>query len=139
MMDAQSAAAPRRHRTDIQVRFADTDAMGHLNNASYALYAETARLDFFREIGAALTSLILARLAIDFRRQVNYGEAVHVDTWVERVGRSSITVSHTIVAAGQVVAEVSSVVVHFDYASSRAEAIPADLRERLSRFTVSGV
>lgn len=132
------SSVPRRHRTDIQVRFADTDAMGHLNNASYALYAETGRLDFFRAIGAALTSLILARLAIDFRRQVNYGEPVHVETWVERMGRSSISVAHTIVAAGQVVAEVSSVVVHFDYASSRAQDIPADLRDRLSAYVIGG-
>ena len=31
---------PSSHRTDIQVRFADTDAQGHLNNGSYAIYAE---------------------------------------------------------------------------------------------------
>ena len=39
------------HRTDIQMRFGDTDALGHVNNASYASYAEVARLE------ALLTSL----------------------------------------------------------------------------------
>lgn len=33
------------HPTDIQVRFSDTDAQGHLNNTAYAVYAELARAD----------------------------------------------------------------------------------------------
>ena len=30
--------------TSIEIRFADTDAMGHVNNAVYLTYAEAARL-----------------------------------------------------------------------------------------------
>ncbi|MEA2609282.1 MAG: Thioesterase-like superfamily, partial [Chloroflexota bacterium] len=32
------------HRVEIVVRFADTDAMGHVNNAVYLSYMETARI-----------------------------------------------------------------------------------------------
>ena len=74
-MSAAGAPAAGAHRTPIQVRFADTDAQGHLNNGSFAIYAETARLAFFRDLGSAVGSLILAHLAIDFRRQVRFGEA----------------------------------------------------------------
>jgi acyl-CoA thioester hydrolase len=119
------------HRTEIQVRFADTDAQGHLNNGSYAIYAETARLAFFRDLGSTVGSLILAHLAIDFRRQVRFGEAVAVDTWVERVGTTSVTLRHAIRADGVVSADVRSVVVRFDYESQRparwTEAQRADL------------
>ena len=48
------------HRTDIQVRFGDTDALGHVNNASFAAYAELARLDFFPSRSLILT-LFFAR------------------------------------------------------------------------------
>ena len=122
------------HRIDIQVRFADTDAMGHLNNASYALYAETARLEFMRSAGAPVTDLILARLAIDFRRQATYGSPTHVESWIDRIGRSSIGIAHKVVSDGQVAAEISSVIVHFDYATARAIDIPDDLRTRLEPY-----
>ena len=31
------------YHTDIQVRFNDTDALGHVSNIAFALYAEQAR------------------------------------------------------------------------------------------------
>ena len=116
---SRAAGGGGPHRTEIQVRFADTDAQGHLNNGSYAIYAETARLAFFRDLGSGVGSLILARLAIDFRRQVRFGEAVAVDTWVERVGTTSVALRHAIRADGAVAADVSSVVVRFDYDAQR--------------------
>ena len=71
------------HRTDIQVRFNDTDALGHLNNTSYALYAEHARITFFQDVGGSVGSLILAHLSLDFRQQVKFGDNVAVETWVK--------------------------------------------------------
>ena len=119
MSEPAGAPAVGVHRTPIQVRFADTDAQGHLNNGSYAIYAETARLAFFRDLGSAVGSLILAHVAIDFRRQVRFGEAVAVDSWVERVGTTSVTLRHAILADGAVAADVRSVVVRFDYGAQR--------------------
>lgn len=123
------------HRTDIQVRFADTDAQGHLNNGSYAIYAETARLTFFRSLGKDVASLILARLAIDFRRQVKFGAKVSVDTWVERVGNTSVTLHHAMLADDEVAADVQSVVVRFDYATQRPTPWSANMRAALDAHT----
>ena len=39
-----------RHRKVIEVRFADTDAMGHVNNAKYLTYMETARTRYIEEV-----------------------------------------------------------------------------------------
>ncbi len=35
----------------IPIRWGDMDAMGHINNAVYFRYMETARIDWFRGIG----------------------------------------------------------------------------------------
>ena len=113
------------HRTDIQVRFADTDALGHLNNTSYALYAEQARLDFLAEgTGERRGGFILAHIALDFRRQVRFGDDVHVLTWVEKIGTTSLAMRQDIVACGGVAVEVRSVIVRFDY--ERQTPIPFD-------------
>lgn len=119
------------HRTPVQVRFADTDALGHLNNTAYAVYAELARLAFFRATQTEVGSLILAHLALDFRKQVRFGDEVSVATWVEKVGTSSVTLYQEIQAAGATVAEARSVVVHFDYAAQRSKPLPEAVRAEL--------
>ena len=123
------------HHTDIQVRFADTDALGHLNNASYALYGEYARIQFLKALDTDVQALILAHLSLDFRKQVRFGEEVTVKTWVERVGSSSITLAQEVLAEGEVACTVGSVVVHFDYEAQKAKKIPDGVRETLLEYT----
>ena len=35
------------HRLEVVVRFGDTDAMGHANNARFLTYCESARIDYW--------------------------------------------------------------------------------------------
>jgi len=122
------------HRTLVQMRFADTDAYGHVNNASFATYAEVARLDFLAFLGKAIRSLILASLTIDFRRQLSYGESVQVDTWVDRFGRTSITLGQSIHGDGKLAADVRSVVVHFEYTTGQPIELTSEIRDALAPF-----
>jgi acyl-CoA thioester hydrolase len=105
-----------------------------VNNASFAQYAESARLEFLLRIGKSVRSLILATLYIDFRRQVKFDDTVHVDTWVERLGNTSITLQHTIFANGERAADVKSVVVHFDYESGTPQSLTAEIRSALEPY-----
>ena len=129
------------HQTMVQMRFGDTDALGHVNNASFAAYTELARLDFARCLGAAVNSLILASLTIDYRRQLSYGEAVRVDTWVERIGRTSFALGQTVFGDDVVTADTRSVVVYFDYGVGKPQELTPEMREQLSTYlrTEAGV
>ncbi|MEP6618313.1 MAG: thioesterase family protein [bacterium] len=116
-------------RTNIQVRFADTDALGHLNNGSFVIYSETARLEFARRLlGAGSRALILAHLSVDFRRQVRYDEPVHVYTWIERIGRTSAALRQTVYAHEALAADVKSVIVSFDYTAQQPTGWTDDAR-----------
>ena len=119
------------HSVDIQVRFGDSDALGHLNNVAFAAYAEIGRLDFLGEFPEFVKSLILAHLTIDFRRQVTLNQEVTVETAVESVGKSSVHLRQWIQADGDVAAEIGSVVVFFNYATQRTEELPDDIRASL--------
>ena len=122
------------HSVDIQVRFADTDMLGHINNASFATWAETARLKFFADLGEFARTWILASLHIDYRRQVDFSDAVRIETWIDRIGTTSITVAQTFFANGEPAADVKSVIVQFDYATSKPQPLSADLRGTLEQF-----
>lgn len=142
------------HLLPVQLRFGDTDRFGHINNANFATYVESARIALLTSLGCPLGSMILARLAIDFRRQLQMGDPLLVLSRVERVGNASIGLLQHLVRPSEpldafgtggacrlaelppaeLVAEVSSVVVTFDYASNRSIAVPAALREALAPF-----
>ncbi len=69
------------------VRFRDVDALGHVNNAVYSTYLEQARLDALGELG----SVILARVEIDFRAEIRFGDEVEVHSRCSRIGTRAST------------------------------------------------
>ena len=127
------------HTTPVDVRFGDTDMFGHVNNAAFATYIETARLAFFRDrLGATLErpggeagGIILARMAIDFRKQLLYGASAEVTTEVVRIGRTSMTLEQEVLSAGEVVAQAETVIVAFDYERQEPVEIPRQVRAKL--------
>lgn len=120
------------------MRFRDTDAFGHVNNAVFATYVELARVRYLIDVLEPdrpfdRMPLILARLEIDFRSPILFGEEVAVTTRVDRIGSSSIAMSHRMTAGpdGRLAAEVRSVLVTYDYEVARPMPVPADWRRRI--------
>ncbi len=135
------------HRLAVEVRFGDTDAMGHVNNAIYLSFAEAARLAWWSDVtgepirreGDRSEGLILAEADITYRSPVEYGEAVVVETRATRIGRTSIAVEHRLTAGlpggpVRLVATLDSVIVRYDYASASPIPWPRDLAERIETF-----
>ncbi len=129
--------ASRRHRLGIQVRWADTDALGHINNVSFASFAETARIAFLSSIASPTRTFILAHLSLDFRSQIRYGQRVEVETWVEAIGRSSVTLRHHILADGVLAGDGKAIVVHFDFETQHSHPWTPELRTLLAGWLPS--
>ena len=130
-----------RHRTTLQVRFRDTDAFGHVNNAVFATFSELARVRYLIEVlqptePFSRMPLILARIALDFRSPIEFGEEVVVETRVDRIGTTSFDMSHRMVAGldERLVADVDTVLVTYDYPNARPMPVPAAWRERIGAF-----
>jgi acyl-CoA thioester hydrolase len=129
--ETPAAATQAPHELEIQVRFGDTDALGHVNNAAYATYAELGRIALMRRVRWDEGGPILARIAIDFHAQVRLGSRVVVTTKVTRIGRSSIGLHQEVQADGERAATVESVVVWFDYDAQRPVPVPDHVRSVL--------
>jgi len=130
-----------RHRTSLQVRFRDIDAFGHVNNAVFFSYVEMARIRYLLDVleveaDFSTLPLILARVELDFRSPVFFGDELEVGTRVDRIGRSSISMSHRVTAGpeGHLVADVTTVLVTYDYGSARPIRVPAEWRARMGAF-----
>jgi acyl-CoA thioester hydrolase len=114
------------------VRFRDLDAMGHVNNAVYSTFLEQARLAFLEPLGAKVTSMILARLEIDFRSPAELGETVAIDVAPTRIGTKSFDLEYVLSVGGRTVAEAKTVLVAYDYEHARSIEIPDEWKERLA-------
>ena len=110
------------------VRFRDLDSFGHVNNAVYSTYLEQAR----HEVAGDLSSVILARVEIDFRSEIRAGEVVEVHSRCSRIGTKSFELEHEIRVDGRLAAEAKSVLVGFDYERRESAPLTDELRERLS-------
>lgn len=123
-----------RHSTPLQLRFCDTDALGHVNNSAYAQYAELGRIDFFSASGTMVANLILARLELDFRQQLQPDVKATVETWVEKIGNTSITLCQSVMVEGKSACDMRSVIVFFDYHENKPTRVSDEVREKLKTF-----
>ena len=119
-----------------RVRFRDLDALGHVNNAVFLTYIESARVAFLLDLGAAATledmSIIVARIEIDFLAPVGFGEEVEIAVRASRFGDKSFDLDYELRVGGRVVAVAKSVLVGYDYAKGETVTIPDEWRERLA-------
>ncbi|WP_059103868.1 acyl-CoA thioesterase [Shouchella shacheensis] len=91
--------------TTIDVRFAETDAFGHVNNSVAFLYFEQVRLQFFEACGLmedwtrdrAVHMIVTGDLQCDYFRQMKYGDTLEVGVKVARIGSSSIELHYVCV------------------------------------------
>lgn len=122
---------------DIEPRFRDTDAMGHVNNAVYITYFEVARTAYWLRLTGVRrydeVPFVLAHVSADFRSPALVGETLGVGMRITRLGGKSFDAAYRIVSRQdeRLIAEGSSVMVMFDYQKQVTFPIPDDLRARV--------
>lgn len=148
-VDTRDLAGDFAHRHDVQVRLADTDAMGHVNNANYLTYVEIARIAYYEAVvrkplplgvHGAEEGMILAEIRMTYRSPAFYGETLTIETRVDRIGTTSFTMVHRVTAPetrygpARLVAVSESVLVSYDYQAERPIAVPEDWRAAIATF-----
>jgi acyl-CoA thioester hydrolase len=124
---------------DIKVRFRDLDAMGHVNNAVYFTYMETARTEFFASLlgvtQPADVPVILGETSCRYHTPAHMGETLRVGLGVGRIGTKSFEIVSQIIGGdGRLVATGQSTLIMYDYVNGTSFPIPDALRERIATF-----
>ena len=119
-------------------RFADTDRLGHINNAVFATFYETGRVAFLFDPAAPMApagcTFVIARLTIDFRLEMQYGEEIDIGTVVLSVGRSSFRLGQALFRGEACVSVAESVLVLMHEGTRKSMALPEALVARLGEF-----
>ena len=127
----------------ITVRYGDLDPQGHVNNAVYLTYVESARLGYYEATGiwqkdsGALTGMVVAHLDIDYLSPITLGQLIQVGIRLVRIGNKSLTLDFQIEALPEksLVARGTSLMVAYDNDTQKSRPFPAEWREKILQFT----
>ena len=122
-----------------KLRFGDTDRNGHITNSVFAVCCQNARMEVLcdpRHVPLPTnTHFVIAKLILEFLREMHWPGVVEVGTRVERIGRSSATLVQALFVAQRCVARAQSVVVLMERTSRRSVALPDDTAAALRELT----
>ena len=135
--------AKGRYFFPIQVRYADTDAQGHVFFGNYFIYFDEAAGGYLRAIGypwEKLPEMGLDMFYVDaqcqYKGSARYGEVLHVYARADRVGNSSLTIGCSITKDGDeaIIAEGRITAVIVDPQTRRPARVPDALRQAIANF-----
>ena len=118
-----------------KLRFADTDKLGHVNNAVFSTMLETGRVEFLHHQSNLLdrpgTAIVIARLVLDFLGEVYWPGDVRIGTRIQRIGRSSLSLDQAIFQGKACVAKAETTIVQIDQTTRRSSPFDDETLARL--------
>ncbi|MGP4080641.1 acyl-CoA thioesterase [Pseudalkalibacillus sp. R45] len=127
---------------EIVVRSTEIDGNGHVNNAKFLEYLEWARQEWSKtseidkqKLDLLGINLVTVNININFKREALEGDILTINTELERVGRSSFTLSQKIYNQyNHLIVEAMTTRVVIDNNKKESCAIPEKLKVVLNRI-----
>jgi acyl-CoA thioester hydrolase len=105
-------------KLEIQVRYADIDSYGHVNNAVFLSYFELGRVNFLRKRISSESienlSIVVARAEIDYLSEIKLGDPLFCETWISSLGRTSLVFDAVLRKDDGLAAKAKITMVHVD-------------------------
>lgn len=128
----------------LPIQWGDMDSLGHVNNARYFTWFESARIELFRRVGmetsgAPAAGPILARTHCEFLEALTWPGDVAVGTGISRIGTKSFTMVYELArtdAPDRLAARGEGVIVMLDYRRGQTVPISEAFRKGLEGLRV---
>lgn len=119
------------------VRFRDVDVLGHVNNAVYFTYMETARTEFWLQVfgGESLNDLnfIVVHAECDFKLPAHFGDEIEVGIRTSSIGNTSFVWDYEIrnAKSSELFAAGKTIQVFYNHSTKQTSPVPPEVREKL--------
>lgn len=130
--------------TDIQMRFADADSLGHINNVNLMHYFDVGKMDFYakvigKDVSGDSESLVLVATNTSYFAQTRLYDKVYIETSVEKIGTKSVSFYQRLIdrRSGIVNAECRTVAVAFDFKKQESIELLPQWREAFKEYLAS--
>ena len=119
-----------KHQSKQYVRWGDLDAFGHVNNATYLVYAQEARYEWSK-----MLEMVVARAEVDFIAPIYVGDIyIDIEIWVNKVGNSSFGLTYVMKNGHELLARVKTVQVTVSLDTKKSRPITDAEREFLTKY-----
>ncbi|MGH1349224.1 MAG: acyl-CoA thioesterase [Methyloligellaceae bacterium] len=131
------------HQTMEQVRFSDTDSVGHVNNVAFAAYLETGRVSLTHESGVREqlkgtgTHFVIAQLNLSYRGEMSWPGKVRIGTGITKTGRSSVTMVQAMYQGDLCTSTAEAVLVLMDMTSRKSTPLPENIIPLFQKLIIS--
>ncbi|WP_305091946.1 thioesterase family protein [Prescottella sp. R16] len=125
---------------DVQIRWGDSDRLGHVNNARVIEFMQEGRALFLKEqvraAGGRAGAVVVRKMDAEFLRPLTDASGpVRVEVSVVHLGTSSFTMRHVVKDAdGNVCAAGDALLVAFDVRTEKSRPLTDMEREVLGRY-----
>ena len=112
------------------VRWGDLDAFGHVNNATYLIYAQEARFAWSK-----MLEMVVARAEVDFIAPIYTGDIyIDVEIWVNKIGNSSFGLTYEMKNGDELLARIKTVQVTVSMDTKKSRPLKDSEREFLTQY-----
>ncbi|MEY2628696.1 MAG: hypothetical protein RL066_512 [Actinomycetota bacterium] len=119
-----------KYQSKQYVRWGDLDAFGHVNNATYLIYAQEARFAWSK-----MLEMVVARAEVDFIAPIYTGDIyIDVEIWVNKIGNSSFGLTYEMKNGDELLARVKTVQVTVSMETKKSRPINDAEREFLTKY-----
>ncbi len=131
------------YKSEIRVRFGETDLQGVVFNANYLLYVDTAQMDYLRDIGVPYFDMldrgydiVIVDASVQFLAPAHFDEVLEVYARIYEIGNSSIKMDYEIyeTETERFVAKVQAAYVIVDKDSKTSVRVPSYIRRAARSF-----
>jgi acyl-CoA thioester hydrolase len=140
--DAEPRLEDFPYRLSDNVRFADLDPNGHVNNAVYASYFETGRVTLVKDRSNGLMpeglGWIMVRLDIHFRAELHWPGKIELGLGLVKFGRTSTTFEQVVFSEGRCIASAVAVTVLIDEATRKPTSLTPEIKANYRRWIRRG-
>lgn len=120
------------------VRFADLDPLGHVNNNSYGVYFEAARVKLISSVYPDFWKqpvlIVLRSIHIEYHAELHYPNDLQLGGRIEHIGNSSLSASYGVFVGDKCFATAQSTGILIDRETRRPVPVPEELRRAVADY-----
>lgn len=121
-----------------KIRYADTDRQGHVNNAVFATFIETGRVELLYRPEQPLAGLqcafVVVQLDLQLKGEIYWPGRVDIMGAVTKIGNSSMHLQQYLFQEDRHVASARTVLVQIHEPTKRPHPLTPQAREHLQKF-----
>lgn len=134
-------AAPFKHTMDVQIRFNDIDALGHVNNAVYMEFFDLGKANYFTTANGGpvdwrTANVVVANVNCNYLAPIYFHEPMAVQTQCEYVHERSVKLLQQLIntTTGEVKCQCVVIMVGFDVKNGVSAPISDEWKQCLSAY-----